>query len=68
LAYEAYSQAKLYALDLPLSSMDMYIGQQTFKFCIKELIIGCGGTIVLEAIHQTELAIQHVKPFVGDAR
>jgi ATP-binding cassette, subfamily C (CFTR/MRP), member 1 len=54
LARAAYSRAKLYVLDSPLSAVDMYTCQHIFKFCIEDLMIGCGGTVVL-ATHQTEL-------------
>jgi len=54
LARAAYSRARLYVLDSPLSAVDMYTCQHIFKFCIKELMIGGGGTVVL-ATHQTEL-------------
>jgi len=54
LARAAYSNAKLYVLDSPLSAVDMYTCQHIFKFCIKELMIAGGGTVVL-ATHQTEL-------------
>jgi len=54
LARAAYSRAKLYVLDSPLSAVDMYTCQHIFKFCIKDLMIGGGGTVVL-ATHQTEL-------------
>jgi len=54
LARAAYSRAELYVLDSPLSAVDMYTCQHIFKFCIQELMIGGGGTVVL-ATHQTEL-------------
>jgi ATP-binding cassette, subfamily C (CFTR/MRP), member 1 len=54
LARAAYSRANLYVLDSPLSAVDMYTCQHIFKFCIQELMIGGGGTVVL-ATHQTEL-------------
>jgi len=54
LARAAYSRAKLYVLDSPLSAVDMYTCQHIFKLCIKELMIGAGGTVIL-ATHQTEL-------------
>jgi ATP-binding cassette, subfamily C (CFTR/MRP), member 1 len=54
LARAAYSRADLYVLDSPLSAVDMYTCQHIFKFCIQELMIGGGGTVVL-ATHQTEL-------------
>jgi ABC-type multidrug transport system fused ATPase/permease subunit len=54
LARAAYSGAKLYVLDSPLSAVDMYTCQHIFKFCVEDLMIGSGGTVVL-ATHQTEL-------------
>lgn len=54
LARAAYSRADLYVLDSPLSAVDMYTCQHIFKFCIRDLMIGGGGTVVL-ATHQTEL-------------
>jgi ATP-binding cassette, subfamily C (CFTR/MRP), member 1 len=54
LARAAYSRADLYVLDSPLSAVDMYSCQHIFKFCIQDLMIGGGGTVVL-ATHQTEL-------------
>jgi ATP-binding cassette, subfamily C (CFTR/MRP), member 1 len=54
LARAAYSRADLYVLDSPLSAVDMYTCQHIFKHCIKEMMIGGGGTVVL-ATHQTEL-------------
>jgi ABC-type multidrug transport system fused ATPase/permease subunit len=54
LARAAYSRAELYVLDSPLSAVDMYTCQHIFKYCIEELMIGGGGTVVL-ATHQTEL-------------
>lgn len=54
LARAAYSRASLYVLDSPLSAVDMYTCQHIFNFCIKELMLGGGGTVVL-ATHQTEL-------------
>jgi ABC-type multidrug transport system fused ATPase/permease subunit len=54
LARATYSRADLYVLDSPLSAVDMYTCQHIFKFCIQELMIGGGGTVVL-ATHQTEL-------------
>lgn len=54
LARAAYSRADLYVLDSPLSAVDMYTCQHIFKFCIQEMMIGGGGTVVL-ATHQTEL-------------
>jgi ABC-type multidrug transport system fused ATPase/permease subunit len=54
LARAAYSRAELYVLDSPLSAVDMYTCQHIFKYCIQELMIGGGGTVVL-ATHQTEL-------------
>ena len=54
LARAAYSRADLYVLDSPLSAVDMYSCQHIFKFCLQELMIGGGGTVVL-ATHQTEL-------------
>jgi ATP-binding cassette subfamily C (CFTR/MRP) protein 1 len=54
LARAAYSQADLYVLDSPLSAVDMYTCQHIFKYCIEDMMIGKGGTVVL-ATHQTEL-------------
>jgi ATP-binding cassette subfamily C (CFTR/MRP) protein 1 len=54
LARAAYSGANLYVLDSPLSAVDMYSCQHIFKYCIQEIMIGGGGTVVL-ATHQTEL-------------
>ncbi|GAX11414.1 hypothetical protein FisN_22Lh092 [Fistulifera solaris] len=54
LARAAYSRAKLYVLDSPLSAVDMYTCQHIFKLCIKDMMIAGGGTVVL-ATHQTEL-------------
>jgi ABC-type Mn2+/Zn2+ transport system ATPase subunit len=54
LARAAYSRAKLYVLDSPLSAVDMYTCQHIFKFCIQDMMIAGGGTVVL-ATHQTEL-------------
>lgn len=54
LARAAYSQADLYVLDSPLSAVDMYTCQHIFKYCIEDMMIGGGGTVVL-ATHQTEL-------------
>jgi len=54
LARAAYSGAKLYVLDSPLSAVDMYTCQHIFKYCIQDLMIASGGTVVL-ATHQTEL-------------
>jgi ABC-type multidrug transport system fused ATPase/permease subunit len=54
LARAAYSKADLYVLDSPLSAVDMYTCQHIFKYCIKDLMLGGGGTVVL-ATHQTEL-------------
>ncbi len=54
LARAAYSRAKLYVLDSPLSAVDMYTCQHIFNHCIKSLMIKGGGTVVL-ATHQTEL-------------
>ena len=54
LARAAYSRADLYVLDSPLSAVDMYTCQHIFKYCIQELMIGGGGTVIL-ATHQTEL-------------
>ncbi|GAX23747.1 hypothetical protein FisN_12Hh325 [Fistulifera solaris] len=54
LARAAYSRAKLYVLDSPLSAVDMYTCQHIFKLCIKDIMIAGGGTVVL-ATHQTEL-------------
>ena len=54
LARAAYSRAKLYVLDSPLSAVDMYTCQHIFKHCIKDMMIKGGGTVVL-ATHQTEL-------------
>jgi ABC-type multidrug transport system fused ATPase/permease subunit len=54
LARAAYSQAELYVLDSPLSAVDMYTCQHIFKYCIQDMMIANGGTVVL-ATHQTEL-------------
>ena len=54
LARAAYSGASLYVLDSPLSAVDMYSCQHIFKYCIQEIMISNGGTVVL-ATHQTEL-------------
>ncbi len=54
LARAAYSRAEVYVLDSPLSAVDMYTCQHIFKYCIRELMIAGGGTVVL-ATHQTEL-------------
>jgi ABC-type multidrug transport system fused ATPase/permease subunit len=54
LARAAYSRAGIYVLDSPLSAVDMYTCQHIFKYCIKDLMIAGGGTVVL-ATHQTEL-------------
>eukprot|EP00544_Gedaniella_sp_CCMP2646_P003026 CAMPEP_0202506972 /NCGR_PEP_ID=MMETSP1361-20130828/51477_1 /ASSEMBLY_ACC=CAM_ASM_000849 /TAXON_ID=210615 /ORGANISM="Staurosira complex sp., Strain CCMP2646" /LENGTH=1297 /DNA_ID=CAMNT_0049141063 /DNA_START=1584 /DNA_END=5477 /DNA_ORIENTATION=+ len=54
LARAAYSRANLYVLDSPLSAVDMYTCQHIFKYCIQDMMIGSGGTVVL-ATHQTEL-------------
>jgi ABC-type multidrug transport system fused ATPase/permease subunit len=54
LARAAYSRADLYVLDSPLSAVDMYTCQHIFKYCIRDLMIAGGGTVVL-ATHQTEL-------------
>jgi ATP-binding cassette, subfamily C (CFTR/MRP), member 1 len=54
LARAAYSRADLYVLDSPLSAVDMYTCQHIFKFCIQQLMLAGGGTVVL-ATHQTEL-------------
>jgi ATP-binding cassette, subfamily C (CFTR/MRP), member 1 len=54
LARAAYSRADLYVLDSPLSAVDMYTCQHIFQYCIQDLMIGGGGTVVL-ATHQTEL-------------
>jgi ABC-type bacteriocin/lantibiotic exporter with double-glycine peptidase domain len=54
LARAAYSQADVYVLDSPLSAVDMYTCQHIFKYCIRDLMIAGGGTVVL-ATHQTEL-------------
>jgi ABC-type multidrug transport system fused ATPase/permease subunit len=54
LARAAYSRAELYVLDSPLSAVDMYTCQHIFKYCIQDLMIAGGGTVVL-ATHQTEL-------------
>jgi ABC-type multidrug transport system fused ATPase/permease subunit len=54
LARAAYSRADLYVLDSPLSAVDMYTCQHIFKYCIQDLMIAGGGTVVL-ATHQTEL-------------
>ena len=54
LARAAYSKASLYVLDSPLSAVDMYTCQHIFKFCIQDIMIAGGGTVVL-ATHQTEL-------------
>ena len=54
LARAAYSRADLYVLDSPLSAVDMYTCQHIFKHCIRDLMIGGGGSVVL-ATHQTEL-------------
>ena len=54
LARAAYSRADLYVLDSPLSAVDMYTCQHIFKHCIRDIMIGGGGTVVL-ATHQTEL-------------
>jgi ABC-type multidrug transport system ATPase subunit len=54
LARAAYSQADLHVLDSPLSAVDMYTCQYTFKYCIEDMMIGGSGTVVL-ATHQTEL-------------
>jgi ATP-binding cassette, subfamily C (CFTR/MRP), member 1 len=54
LARAAYSKASLYVLDSPLSAVDMYTCQHIFKFCIQDIMVASGGTVVL-ATHQTEL-------------
>jgi len=54
LARAAYSRAKLYVLDSPLSAVDMYSCQHIFKYCIQDMMLSGGGTVVL-ATHQTEL-------------
>jgi ABC-type multidrug transport system fused ATPase/permease subunit len=54
LARAAYSKADLYVLDSPLSAVDMYTCQHIFKYCIQDLMLASGGTVVL-ATHQTEL-------------
>jgi ABC-type multidrug transport system fused ATPase/permease subunit/HSP20 family molecular chaperone IbpA len=54
LARAAYSRADLYVLDSPLSAVDMYTCQHIFQYCIQDLMIAGGGTVVL-ATHQTEL-------------
>ena len=54
LARAAYSGASLYVLDSPLSAVDMYSCQHIFKYCIQDVMIRNGGTVVL-ATHQTEL-------------
>jgi len=54
LARAAYSRSKLFVLDSPLSAVDMYTCQHIFKYCIEDLMLAGGGTVVL-ATHQTEL-------------
>jgi ATP-binding cassette, subfamily C (CFTR/MRP), member 1 len=54
LARAAYSRADIYVLDSPLSAVDMYTCQHIMKYCIQDLMIGGGGTVIL-ATHQTEL-------------
>jgi ATP-binding cassette subfamily C (CFTR/MRP) protein 1 len=54
LARAAYSRAGLYVLDSPLSAVDMYTCQHIFQYCIRDIMMASGGTVVL-ATHQTEL-------------
>jgi ATP-binding cassette, subfamily C (CFTR/MRP), member 1 len=54
LARAAYSRADLFILDSPLSAVDMYTCQHIFKYCIEDIMLVGGGTVVL-ATHQTEL-------------
>ena len=51
LARAAYSRAKLYVLDSPLSAVDMYTCQHIFKYCIQGLM--SGGTVVLGQVVKT---------------
>jgi ABC-type transport system involved in cytochrome bd biosynthesis fused ATPase/permease subunit len=68
LARAAYSRAKLFVLDSPLSAVDMYTCQHIFKFCIQQIMLAGGGTVVL-ATHQTELfAFSDVLVVMKDGR
>jgi ABC-type multidrug transport system fused ATPase/permease subunit len=54
LARAAYSQADVNVLDSPLSAVDMHTCQHIFKYCIQDMMLARGATVVL-ATHQTEL-------------